>query len=102
MKLLAIDCFHIGQRAHTRGKHTLAVDWLREVLRLGSKDETVDIPTVQTVLMNSFREVSDEASVPFLFGPGVSENGGKLLSTIGNGDWRNCTISIYLSSPSRP
>ena len=90
VKLLDIDCFHIGYRAQALGMYTLAVDWLREALRLGSVDTTVDIPTVRTALMNSFGDVSCyEANVPFPSMPVLTENGGKFLSTTGCWNRRN-------------
>ena len=74
VKLRAIHCFHIGNRAETRGKQTLAVDWLREALRLGSTDGTVDIPTVRTALMDSFQQVLNyEENLPCLFSAQVTE-----------------------------
>ena len=57
-KLLAFHCLQIGVRAQFQGKYALTVDWLKESIRLGRIDGTVDIPSVQVELLKTIADVS--------------------------------------------
>ena len=58
VNLLAFHCFHIGMRARNQRQYALAIEWLREAVRLARIDGTVDIPTVQSKLLRTIRDVS--------------------------------------------
>lgn len=58
-KLFAVDCLYIGLIAKFRMEFTGAVEWLKVAKRLARVDGTVDVPTVQTELVDTIKDVNN-------------------------------------------
>ena len=71
-KLLASDCFYIGIVAKNDLQFNVAVEWLKEAIRLARIDGTTDISTAQTELIHIIKEVCPERFVSAF-------NNGKLI-----------------------
>ena len=56
-KLLASDCFYSGLVAKNDLQFNVAVEWLKEAIRLARIDGTTDISTAQTELIHIIKEV---------------------------------------------
>ena len=65
-RLSAADCFLIGMIAKIQKQLTLAVEWLREAERLAEIDESADIYTVQSHLLETIHLVKEESCIQII------------------------------------
>lgn len=56
--LLASHSLDIANQARIGGQYALAIEWLREAIRLAKTDGTADIPTLRVELLSTIRDVS--------------------------------------------